>query len=135
MKKIIFTLLILMAFGFVNAQTDSLQQYTGKYVFPEGNPVTEIYVAIENGVLMGSSAMGNSEFKKINGDEFEIVAYGGIATFKRDSTGKVNSLRIQVQDLDMEGQKTEKNSIGINQLNIKIFLTEFIRREIGHCNS
>jgi hypothetical protein len=71
--------------------------------------------------------MGSSEFKKITGDEFEIVAYGGIATYKRDKEGKINGLRIQVQDIDMEGQKSEKASIEGNRFRSGI-LTEFIRR-------
>lgn len=128
MKKIIFSLFILIGFVSVNAQTDSLHQYTGKFVFPDGSPVTEVSMIIENGVLIGSSAMGSSEFKKIQGDEFEIVAYGGLATFKRDKDGNVISLRIQVQDIDMEGQKSERISISKNRLNNKLFLTELIRR-------
>jgi hypothetical protein len=127
MKKILVTLFILMGFVTVNAQTDSLQQYTGKFVFPDGSPVSEINVIIENGVLTGTSAMGNSEFKKVQGDEFEIVAYGGLATFKRDKDGKVNALRVQVQDLDMEGQKSEKASVARSRFNIT-GSTEFIRR-------
>lgn len=128
MKKIIFSLFVLMAFASANAQADSLQQYTGKYVFPDGSPVTEVSMVIENGVLIGSSALGNSEFKKIHGDEFEIVAYGGLATFKRDKDGNVYALRIQVQDIDMEGQKSERISISKNRLFNKLFLTELIRR-------
>jgi hypothetical protein len=127
MKKIIFGLFVLLAFASVNAQTDSLQQYTGKFVFPDGSPVTEISVVLENGVLTGTSAMGNSEFKKIQGDEFEIVAYGGIATYKRDKEGKINALRVQVQDIDMEGQKSEKASIAQSRSYIDE-LNKFIRK-------
>lgn len=116
-----------MAFASVNAQTDSLQQYTGKFVFPSGSPVAEVSVVVENGVLIGISDMGSSEFKKIAGDEFEIVAYAGIATYKRDKEGKINALRIQVQDIDMEGQKSEKASIAENRIHHQV-LIEFIRK-------
>ena len=44
MKKILLLIVVICAFGLVNAQTpapaDSLKEYTGKYKFPEGNPVT-----------------------------------------------------------------------------------------------
>ncbi len=75
------------------AQADSLvQQYTGKYTFPEGSPVSEIGVIVENGVLTATSAMGNSELKVTETkDVFEVVAYAGTATFKRNADGKVIS--------------------------------------------
>lgn len=108
MKKIILTLLVSFVFAGLHAQTDSLQEYTGKYKFPEGSPVTEIGVVIENGILTATSAMGNSELKKTdNKDVYEIVAYGGTATFKRNAEGKITTLQIQVQDVNMEGTKTE----------------------------
>ena len=63
MKKIFLSLFILFGFITGNAQTDSLQQYTGKYKFPDGSPVAEITVSADNGALMASSAMGSTEFK------------------------------------------------------------------------
>ena len=109
MKKLQFTLFMLFGFIVANAQTDSLlQQYTGKYVFPDGSPVKEIGVIIQEGVLTATSVMGNSELRKTeNKDVFEIVAFAGTATFKRNAEAKVNGLQIQVQDVNMEGTKTE----------------------------
>ena len=90
------------------AQTDSLSDYTGKYKFPDGSPVTEIGVVVENGILTATSVMGNTELRKTdNKDVFEIVAYGGTATFKRAEDGKVKMMRVQVQDVDMEGTKQD----------------------------
>jgi hypothetical protein len=108
MKQLFFSLLLISSFSLAQAQTDSLQEYTGKYKFPDGSPVTEIGVVIENGVLTATSAMGNSELKKTDSkDVFEIVAYGGTATFKRNAEGKISGVQIQVQDVNMEGTKTE----------------------------
>ena len=119
MKQFFLTLCVLLVFSAVNAQTDSLQQYTGKYIFPEGSPVTEIGVVLENGLLTATSAMGNSELKNTDTkDEFEVVAYGGIATFKRSAEGKVNGVQIQVQDVNMEGTKTE----GLAYAELKVML-------------
>lgn len=107
MRKAFLSLFILFGFLAANAQTDSLQQYTGKYKFPDGSPVTEITMTVENGLLMAGSAMGSTEFKQTStADVFEIVAYGGTATFKRKE-GKVSGLQIQVGEVDMEGEKTE----------------------------
>jgi len=108
MKAILLALIVTLSFFAANAQTDSLQEYTGKYKFPDGSPVTEIGVVLENGVLTVTTAMGNSELKKTDTkDVFEIVAYSGTATFKRNAEGKITTLQIQVQDINMEGTKTE----------------------------
>ena len=87
---------------------DSLKEYTGKYKFPEGSEVTEIRMVVENGVLWAQSVKGNSELKRIAKDTFEVVTYTGIAAFKRDEKGLVNSLHIHVGDLIMEGTKSEE---------------------------
>jgi hypothetical protein len=86
---------------------DSLAQYTGKYKFPDGSPFTEMTVTLENGKLTASSAGGSSELRRSSGDEFEVVAYGGTATFRRNNDRKITGVHILVADLDMEGTKTE----------------------------
>ena len=107
MKKILLSLFVTVSFLAVSAQTDSLQQYTGKFKFPDGSPVTEITMTVDNGVLMAASAMGSTEFKPTStADVFEIVAYGGTATFKR-TEGKITGVTIQVGDVNIEGTKTD----------------------------
>lgn len=107
MKKIFLSLLLVFGFISINAQTDSLQQYTGKYKFPDGSPVTEITLTVESGVLMAASAMGSSEFKPTDTpDVYEVVAFGGTATFKRKE-GKITGVQILVGDMSLEGEKTE----------------------------
>jgi hypothetical protein len=106
MKKIFFSILMVAGFITASAQADSLKQYTGKYKFPDGSPVTEVTVTEENGLLMAGSAMGTTELKPTStNDVFEVVAYGGTATFKKKE-GKVNGLQIQVGDINMEGERT-----------------------------
>jgi hypothetical protein len=115
MKKFFFTAIILMSAFFATAQTDTtLQQYTGKYKFPDGSPVTEITIAVENGLLMASSVMGSTEFKPTTtADVYEVVVYSGTATFKRKE-GKVTGLQIVVGDINMEGTKSE--GLALNKL-------------------
>lgn len=116
MKKILFAFILATGFIVANAQTDSLHEYTGKYRFPEGSPVTEISVIIENGILTATSAMGNSELKKTDTkDVFEVVVYSGLATFKRNGENKITGLLIQVQDINMEGTKEEGNTLYSNR--------------------
>jgi len=107
MKSIILFFLFTLTAFITEAQTDStMKQYTGKYKFPDGAPVPETTIYIENGLLMASSSNGITELRKMDTDLFEIVAYGGTATFKR-TEGKVTSVQIQVGDLNIEGTKTE----------------------------
>ncbi len=110
MRKLFLLLFAMTCFAAVQAQTpaiDSLKEYTGKYKFPEGNPVPEVTISIQNGMLFGSSAQGSSELKRIEKDIFEVVAYSGIATFKRNEQAKVNGIKIEVEDTIMEGTKSE----------------------------
>jgi hypothetical protein len=109
MKKL-FTLCLFFTCAYcANAQTDTtLNEYTGKFKFPDGSPFTEITIAVTDGTLMASSSIGTAEFKKTDTkDVFEIMTFGGLATYKRNADGKITSLRIQVQDLDIEGTKSE----------------------------
>ena len=123
MKKIFLSLFLLFGFITVNAQTDSLQLYVGKYKFPDGSPVAEITMSVDNGLLMASSAMGTTEFKPTSTvDVYEIVAYGGTATFKRKE-GKVTSLQILVGDINMEGEKTEGLNLTLSSASL------FLRKE------
>lgn len=108
MKQLFFACCLLLVTCVTQAQTDTLQEYTGKYKFPDGSPVTEIGVTLENGILTATSVMGNSELRKTDTkDVFEVVAYAGTATFRRGEDSKIKSLRIQVQDVDMEGTRSE----------------------------
>ena len=112
MKKIVLALFAFLAYTAAQAQTDTLfQQYTGKYIFPDGSPVKEIGVIVQEGVLTATSVMGNSELRKTETkDVFEIVSFAGTATFKRNADGKVNGLQIQVEDVNMEGTQTEEGN-------------------------
>lgn len=110
MKKILLLSLAVITFNIIHAQTpgalDSLNQYTGKYKFPEGTAIAEVTVTLDNGTLYGITTEGSSELRRREGDTFDIVAFAGTATFKRND-GKVTRLRIQVEDLDAEGEKVD----------------------------
>ncbi|OSZ73538.1 hypothetical protein CAP36_16085 [Chitinophagaceae bacterium IBVUCB2] len=116
------------------AQTDSLTHYTGKYTFPEGSPVTEITVVLESGVLTATSAMGNTELRKTQTDVFDIVAFGGTATFKRNAEGKVTGVQIIVGDVNMEGTKSDKAAIFIQPFINQSFAVAFVEGKACYIN-
>ena len=117
MRKFFLLLFAMTGFVMLNAQEapkqDSLKEYTGKYKFPEGSVVTEITVVLENGVLFASSSQGSSELKKIEKDIFEVIAYSGKATFKRDEKAKLRGVTIVIEDLILEGTKEESGSVSM----------------------
>jgi hypothetical protein len=116
MQKLIVTasFLIMVVVGF--AQQDSLQQYVGKYKFPDGSVVTEVTVVVENGGLMMNSSAGSSALTKDAGeDAFIIVAFQGVAQFKRDANKKIVGVSINAMGYQLEGTK-ESFAISLQQL-------------------
>lgn len=112
MKKFILSLIVLTSFFAVNAQTDSLHQYTGTYVFPEGNVVPLVDVVLSEGALSMSSAAGTSALTQLGIDSFEIVQFTGTAVFKRGEDKSVNGVHIEAAGYVMDGQK-QPNGIWI----------------------
>ena len=101
-----FLSLFVMSFMFIaNAQQSTLQQYTGKYKFPDGSVVTEITVTIEGGVLTSNSSAGTSVLEKLGIDTFSIVSFQGTAVFTRDANKKVNGVVVDAMGYHLEGTK------------------------------
>jgi hypothetical protein len=87
---------------------DSLEVYIGKYKFPEGSPVAEINVALENGILILKSRMGDAPLEKADGiDQFSIPSYQGTASFFRNNAKKVSGIHIDAMGRTLEGEKDE----------------------------
>jgi hypothetical protein len=109
MKKLICLVILSAVFFTINAQEDSLGEYTGVYTFPAGSAIPSVEMKLENGVLVGYSQMGNAPLEKISKDTFSITTYGGMAYFTRDSEKKVNGVKIEVQGAILEGRKDGVN--------------------------
>ncbi len=107
MKKLMMLCLLLGTVAFVQAQTkdSTLNDFVGKYKFPDGSIVTEVTVTMEGeGLVMGSS-VGNSALVKTGEDQFSITAFDGTAQFKRDANKKVIGVNINAYVL--EGSKSD----------------------------
>lgn len=109
MQKTLLVLLFIFSGMVMNAQ-DSLTEYTGKYIFPEGSVVTEINVSIENGGLISNSSQGTATLSRAGVDSFLVVEYNGTAVFKRNEEKKVNGVHIEVMDFILDGKKEESGS-------------------------
>ena len=109
MKKWMMLCLCLSIAAFVQAQTkdSTLQDFVGKYKFPEGSIVTEVTVSMEGEGLIMSSSVGNSALVKTGDDQFSITAYDGTAKFKRDGSKKVVGVNIDAGGYVLEGTKSD----------------------------
>jgi hypothetical protein len=106
MKKILVTLFAAGSFFFANAQ-DTLQQYTGKYVFPDGSVVPDVDVVLSGGALSMTSTAGTSSLTQLGADSFQIVEFSGTAVFKRGDDKKVNAVHIEAMGYVLDGQKQD----------------------------
>jgi len=111
MKHFILSFFTLIIFSFVNAQSDtaSLKEFTGRYIFPEGNIVPEVSVLLQGVDLSMTSAVGTSALSKIGVDSFSIVDFNGSAVFKRNDNKIINGVHIEASGYVMDGTKDENN--------------------------
>lgn len=110
MKKIILSILASLFIIAVNAQTDPvpkppLEDFVGKYVFPEGSVVPEVDVALSGSALSMTSVAGSSALVELGVDSFQIVEFSGFAVFKRGEDKKVNAVHIEAGGYVLDGQK------------------------------
>ena len=106
MRKLCFMTLILMgAFLSVNAQQGPLNDYLGKYVFPQGSPVAEVSLTLEDSSLVINSAMGSTPLEKKGVDSFYLAQYDALVIFKRKDGKMVESISIMVQGQELVGKK------------------------------
>lgn len=110
MKKLLFTLIFTTGtLMYVHSQ-ESLNQYAGKYNFPEGSAVREIIVIVENNTLQIGSLVGTASLIKESDDNFTIPAFNGLAIFKRDSNKKITNIFIDLMGLKLDGIKEADTS-------------------------
>ena len=110
MKKIISSAFACLLILLVNAQTEPtpkppLEDFVGKYVFPEGSVVPDVDVTLSGSALTMSSAAGSSVLTELGIDSFQIVEFSGIAVFKRGDDKKVNAVHIEAAGYVLDGQK------------------------------
>jgi hypothetical protein len=107
MKKIFLMASLMMGLMVtVNAQSTSLKDYVGKYTFPEGSPVAELSITVEDTVLALNSAKGSTTLEHKKLDTFYLAAYDAAIIFKRDANNAVISISIMVQGMELIGKKS-----------------------------
>lgn len=106
MQKMIslFIVAVFVVMG-TKAQDTTHKDIVGKYKFPAGSVVEEVTVALDNGALSMSSAVGASPLEVIKGDSFNLVNFNGIAVFKRNEAKKVIAVHIDAGGYILDGTK------------------------------
>lgn len=107
MKITSLLLLLCIATSSLLAQDSTLTEYKGLYKFREGSPTPSVDITIENGGLYANSSIGSASLKWISKDTFSIPDHGGMAYFYRSDKGKVNSIKVEVADMILEGDKQD----------------------------
>ena len=110
MKKLFLLLSFIAAVVSANA-SDTLSNYIGKYIFPDGSPVPEVEVVLSGEALSMTSVAGNSTLTKLGIDTFQIVEFSGTAVFKHSDDGKVNAVHIEAMGYVMDGQKQSTGTL------------------------
>src|ERR1043165_620093 len=109
MKKIIFSIIATLFIVALSAQTDKpkppLEDFVGKYVFPDGSVVPDVDVTLSSNALTMASTAGVSALVELGIDSFQIVEFSGIAVFKRGDDKKVNAVHIEAAGYVLDGQK------------------------------
>ena len=106
MKKFfLMAVIIVGVMATAQAQTNPLKDYLGKYVFPEGSPVTEVTLTAEDTVLTINSVMGSTPLEKKGVDTFYLAAYDAPIIFKRGANNAVETLTIIVQGMELTAKK------------------------------
>ena len=117
MSKSIFAIAFILFVVQLSAQTapeqkpkPKLDEYVGRYVFPEGSVVPDVTIVISENSLNMSSAAGASVLTEAGVDTFAIVEFNGLAAFKRGEDKKVNAVHIEAQGYVLDGQKQSSGS-------------------------
>jgi hypothetical protein len=109
MKQIFLFIIATLFIVAVNAQTDKprppLEDFVGKYTFPDGSVVPEVDVTLSSNALTMASTAGTSALVELGIDSFQIVEFSGIAVFKRGDDKKVNAVHIEAAGYVLDGQK------------------------------
>lgn len=128
MKRTSLFIAIILSILAANAQDPKppLEDYVGKYVFPEGSVVPDVIVALSGTGLTMSSTAGSSVLTELSRDSFQIVEFSGIAVFKRGEDKKVNGVHIEAMGYVLDGQKQSSGAW--------VFTYEYLRREYCFLN-
>lgn len=110
MKKILLFIILAISFSGIKAQVKiDLDEYIGRYVFPEGNLAEDAIVSIINDSTLNISAsIGECDLRYMTGDTFSLPQYGGQIVFIRNEQNKIESFKISIPMAGIEELEAHK---------------------------
>ena len=116
MRKALLSLLICTVTLVVNAQDTTMNEYKGKFKFPDGSLVPEVEITLTDNVLTISAVLGSAPMEKMKKDTFTIPSYGNaMVYFGRDADGKISTIKIDTGTDVMEGKKVPASFAILNR--------------------
>lgn len=108
MKRVLMLSAFMLCAFFLFAQSKdtALANYTGKYSFPEGSFIMSAEITLEAEVLSVASSQGGSALQQTGVDTFTLKDFpGSRMVFYRNKEGKVARIKVEVDDILLEGTK------------------------------
>lgn len=66
-----------------------------------------VTISVQNGALYANSTIGAAALERVQKDTFSIPDYNAMVYFFRSENGTVKSIRIEVEDLVLEGEREQ----------------------------
>lgn len=110
MKKVFLLITLLASLLVMNAQVKAdLQDYTGRYIFPEGSLAEDAVISIVNDTVLNITAsVGECDLKHIKGDSFALPQYGGSIVFNRNTENKIDGFTVSIPMADIDTLEAHK---------------------------
>ena len=114
MQKLLLSLVICSVTLVSQAQDTTLNQYKGKFKFPDGSMVPEVEITLSENVLTITAVLGSASMEKVSKDTFTIPSYGNaMVYFGRDTDGKITTIKIDTGGDVLEGKKVPSSIAAI----------------------
>ncbi|GAB6122606.1 hypothetical protein JCM30204_37550 [Dysgonomonas termitidis] len=94
----------------MNAQVKTdLQDYTGRYVFPEGSLAEDAVISIVNDTVLNITAsVGECDLKYVEGETFALPQYGGSIVFNRNAENKIDGFTVSIPMAGIDSLEARK---------------------------
>lgn len=111
MRKILLFIVLALSFSGIKAQVKTnLQEYVGRYIFPEGSLTESAVISIVNDTILNISAsIGECNLRYSKQDAFDLPQYGGDIIFYRNATNNIEGFKISIPMAGIENLDAQKD--------------------------
>lgn len=112
MKKILLFIVLALSCSGIKAQVKTnLQDYAGRYIFPEGSLTESAIISIVNDTVLNISAsIGECNLRYSKQEVFDLPQYGGDIVFYRNAANDVQGFKISIPMAGIENLEAYKEA-------------------------